>query len=220
MKKNYQIVGFLLGMILFFISIQVKGEPLIEEKNYDICELYMDSKPIINYDMMFGDVIKASSFLVKDRKQPCVDYSFSYDEKGRVIKKELSHLYSGLQVVRNYNYFENGLICDVTEHREDFKKKISFMYNEDSKIIEVREAVLKGANEPLFQQYDYLRYKIDINGNIIEVRGVKEKMLGLSSEMALLKAYDYDERNRLKAVRDFMNPEGTQIFSYSDYVNK
>ncbi|MFH1050693.1 MAG: hypothetical protein V1779_07155 [bacterium] len=221
MKKMNLFMGFFLIFTVLFCQLeQLKGEPSLSGTNYDICELYMDSKPIINYDLMFGDVIKATSFFVKDRKQPCINYSYEYDRTGKIIKKRISHVYSGMEVTRDYKYDENGLILEVIEQRENFKKKISFYYNYDLTISEVRESVISGADDPLFIKFDELKYKMDNRGNIIEVRGVKEKLMGLSSKILMLKAYDYDERNRLKAIRDFMNPNDTQLFSFDDYVNK
>jgi hypothetical protein len=220
MKRLYFKLGLIQILILLGFSVQLKSEPTFTDNKYDICELFMDSKPIINYDLLFGDVIKASSFFMVDRKQPCTNYTISCDKQGRLMQKKISHLYSGLEVIRDYKYNENGLISEVTEQKESFKKKISFSYNKNSMIYEVREEVIEGGNDPLFNRFDYLKYKIDTKGNIIEVRGVNEKMLGISTEVLMLKAYDYDENNRLKAIRDFMNPKETQIFSYNDYVNK
>jgi|GEM_PF-5908291 len=216
MKKNI-IIGLLLILSISYINLD--AEPIVTDNNYDICELFMDSKPIVTYDLMFGDVIKTSAFFVKDRKQPCMNYSYTLNKNGQIETKIITHLFSGLEVTRKYKYNDDGLITEVTETREQFKKRIIFNYK-NLKIIEIHEQVLSGQDDPLFNMFDYLKYKIDNNGNIVEVKGVKDKIMGLSSEIVRIKTYDYDEKNRLRAIRNFINPENTQIFSYNDYVNK
>ena len=219
MKKEKLLKILIALAIIFVTATEVKGEPNAEVKIYDISDLFMDSKPIVNYDMLFGDIIKGSSFFVVERREPCFNYAYTFDKDGRIIKKHISHIFSGIEAEREYKYNENGLISEVKEERNNFTKIISFIYK-NGKIVEVSEAVKDGKNDPIFEKFDQLKYKIDAKGNITEVRGLVSKFLGLSNETVRLKIYDYDEMNRLKAIRDFANPDETKIFSYDDYVKR
>lgn len=218
--KTYNLLKILIALAIIFIAAtEAKGEPKTDEKLYDISDLFMDTKPIMNYDMLFGDIIKASSFFTVERREPCFNYSYAFDKNGKITKKQFSHIYSGIETVREYQYNDDGLISQVTEKRKNFTKTISFIYK-NKQIVEVTESIQEEKDDPIFDKFDLLKYKIDAKGNITEVRAVSSKFLGFSKESVRLKSYDYDDMNRLKAIRDFANPDQTQIFSYDDYVNK
>lgn len=217
MSKGVSLRLFMAFVVIFILLTEVRGEATADVKVYDVSDLFMGSKPIMSYDMLFGDIIKGSSFFVIERREPCFNYAYSFDKKGRMIKKFFSHVFSGIAAEREYKYNDEGLISEVTEIRDDFTKTISFVYK-SYKIVEVTETIVSGVHEPIFERFNQLKYKIDNKGNIIEVRGVVSRFLGLSKESVRLKVYDYDEMNRLKAIRDFVNPDETRIFSYDDYV--
>ncbi|ROL60812.1 hypothetical protein D9V86_08995 [Bacteroidetes/Chlorobi group bacterium ChocPot_Mid] len=218
--KTDNLLKILIALAIIFIAAtEVKGEPNAEVKIYDISDLFMDTKPIMNYDMLFGDIIKGSSFFVVERREPSFNYAYSFDKNGKIIKKHFSHIFSGIESVREYKYNDDGLISEVTEKRNNFSKTIGFTYK-NARIVEVTESITSGKDDPIFERFDQLIYKIDAKGNITEVRGVSSKFLGLSKESVRLKIYDYDEMNRLKAIRDFANPDETRIFSYDDYVKR
>lgn len=215
MKKYYLILIIILipGYVLISSDF-ANGIPANRGVNYDISDFFMDSKPIVSYDYLFGEQINSLSFFVNDRKQPCINYQYAYDEKGKLISKIIEHIYSGLEFKREYAYNDSGLITEITQRADNYIKKLHFFYNERLVISEVQEEVQSDIKDEYFSKFDFLRYRIDGNGNIVEVRGGNYSFLGLSTNTRIIKAYDYDEANRLKQIRDFLNPKGNQILSY------
>ncbi|MFC2131128.1 hypothetical protein ACFLSQ_06810 [Bacteroidota bacterium] len=221
MKKIQLLFAVLILSSITIISDGMSNEVKSHNKiNYDICEFFLDSKPIISYDNMFGSEINSLAFFVTDRKQPCMNYEYYFNDNGKVVKKKISHIYSGIEIVREYSYNDSGLISKVREKRGNFCKRLMFLYDKKLGLTEIIEEIVSGTDEDLFEKYNSLNYKINKKGNIYEVRGIRHKLLGLITSADILKAYEYDEMNRLKAIRDFMNPEESRIFKYEDYVRK
>jgi hypothetical protein len=207
-------------IIAFLFNIKLLADENINQKKttYDICDLFMDSKPIISYDRMFGSEINAISFFVNDQKKPCTNYRYSYNSSGLVKQKIISHIFSGITVVRKYTYYDSGLIKTVIETRNNFEKKITFIYNKKNELSSIREEILSDNKGKLLEKYDALIYKINHKGNIVEIRGINNGFLGLSQHNSLIAVYDYDDYNRLKLIQNFYNPELSRIFHNDDYV--
>jgi len=221
MKKIQLLFAVLILSTITIISDGISNEVKSPNKrNYDVCEFFLDSKPIISYDNMFGSEITSLAFFVTDRKQPCMNYQYYFNDNGQVARKKISHIYSGLEILREYSYNDSGLISEVTEKRGKFCKRLMFLYDNKCGIAEIIEEIISGSDEDLFEKYNFLNYKINKKGNIYEVRGIRHKLLGLITNNDILKAYEYDDINRLKAIRDFMNPEESRIFKYEDFVRK
>lgn len=217
MKNIYLIITILLLPANILLSSgTVVGISDVKKANYDICDIFMESKPILSYENMFGEQINSLTLFVNERKQPCINYYYTFDLEGKLLSKTIHHIYSGYEFKREYKYNDSGLISEISQKTESYIKKILFIYNDRLVITALQEEVQTDKKDEYFSKFDFLKYRIDEKGNISEVRGGNYTFLGLSTNTRIIKSYDYDELNRLKLIRGFLNPEGNQILSYID----
>jgi hypothetical protein len=212
--------------IMMYLSYNVKGaenDVSINQKTkpfVDVCDFFMDSRPLVIYDNMFGEEINSASFFMPDSRLPCMNYEYTFNENGLVIRKKINLVYSQIEVNRFYEYNQNGRISKIVEKREDFEKSLLFTYNFKGGICEITEILSPDKLIESGYNFDYLKYEIDNKGHISEVIGVKGKWLGLAKSSTIIKMYDYDEKNRLKSIRDFITPSNCKIIRYDEYVKK
>ena len=220
--KRFLFTVFLLLIAIFELHSSENGNSsqTTVRSALDICDFFLDAQPIINYDNMFGEAINSISFFTADKRQPCMNYEYTYDNTGKILSKKISHIYNDVIIYRTYTYNDKGQLDKVTERIGDFVKSLSFKFSQKGSIAEVTETMPKSSNDEYFSKYDCLKYEFNNNGCISEVRGFSSKLLGLSSSWNIIKTYDYDDNRRLKSIRDYGNPENSKIIRYDEFVKK
>jgi len=217
--KKYILVMIISYLGLVNIYAADSDSEVIKCKNvYDICDIFLTEKPIINYDELFGTNINANNFFIADNKHNCMEFEYKFNKKNKLIEKKIFHIYTAVNELRKYDYNDKGLLSEVRHYRNDYQKRLKFYYDIKGKLVEISEIIESNEKDDLFKRYDYLSYKFNQSGNIFEVRGITSSWMGLKQKSEILKIYDYDSFNRLKSIRNFKNPEENKILRYDEFV--
>ena len=193
-------------------------DPLkMEHVNIDICDFFLDSSPIANYEYMFGVEINAKAIFTDQNKTEMINCRSEYDDNSRMIKKEVRPVYYNYTISRYYEYDDNNRLISINAVHENFQKELEFSYK-NNLLYEVKEKFTGNSNDSLFILFDYVLYKFDSNGNITSIYGANTSWMGLKVKLKLLKLFEYDSYNRLKSIRDFRNPENSKIVRYEEFV--
>jgi hypothetical protein len=218
MKRQFLMILITLLGFLSMNATEPDKEILKCNQVYDICNIFLTEKPIINYDELFGTNINANNFFIADNNHNCMEFEYKFNKKNRLIEKKIFHIYTAVNELRKYEYDDKGLLSEVRHYRNDYQKRLKFNYDIKGKLVEMHEIIESDEKDELFKSYDYLSYKFNQFGNIFEVRGIISSMLGLKKKSEILKIYDYDSYNRLKSIRNFKNPDENRILRYDEFV--
>ncbi len=149
---------------------------------------------------------------------------FVFDEDGKMIKRISSAARQSFSQDQMNYFYDGDQLETVVEENSDFNRVIKFDYTQWGRLYSFTEEIhfTNNNQKNIYSKFDIYKYKLDAKGNVYEVRGANKKFFGLfTSNYKIVKLYDYNADNRLKATHDFILPESNALLINSkDYVLK
>ncbi len=232
---------FLLLFLATGLSVQARNNDLsglnryyFVYQNYDVCKYLSGFKNAMNVGYYgLPNCVKKITTRDFDSDGEPASYEFWFDEEGRLayyidsskivkyeydfdgkdkIKERRAYLMPKKELISVLKYErdeQNRVVYAEETLTEDYAYE--FEYKNGSLV-----SIIEQLEEPNEFGYDEVRYKLNRDGDVYEARAQDGSLF---SSWKLFLAYDYDKEGRLKAVRNFADPDDTKIYTYDEKTN-
>lgn len=213
----------LLGVILILALTLFPIKNLSARNNSNVYYFSDINKFYQDFAKIFWENGKSSNLSITRENNLQTNSKYIFDEDGKMIKKiENSSRLNYTQDQINY-FYDGDRLETVVEENPNFSRILKFIYTDGGRLCSFTEELqFKNPKQKnLYSKFDIFKYKLDKKGNIYEVRGANKKFFGLlTSTYKMVKLFDYDADNRLKATHDFILPDSNILLKSKDYVLK